>query len=114
MRNFLITISFLAITAAAFAGNTHEKTTTTPEQKLDYEIQNQVAAPNFLSERQGMHTAEVHFTVNADGSINIKDINCDEQDLKENLTYQIKSFSVNTTGLDLKDSYKIVLRFNIL
>ena len=113
MRNIIITLSFLAITATSFAGNNREKTFTA-EQKLDYAIQNQIAAPNFLTERPGMHSAEVHFTVNADGSITVKDISSSEQDLKENLQYQIKSFIVNTAGLDLKDTYKIVLRFNIL
>ena len=113
MRSIFITISFLVITAAAFAGNNREKTVT-PEQKLDFAIQNQVASPNFLSERPGMHSAEVHFMVNADGSINVKDISSEEEDLKENLLFQIRSFNVNTAGLDLRDTYKIVLRFNIL
>jgi hypothetical protein len=113
MRKLIIAISFLAIATASFAGNNNAKTIT-PERRLDESIQDQVAFPNFLLERPGKHTAEVHFTVNTDGSINVKDIVSDEQDLKENLLYQIKTFSVNTTGLDLKDSYKVVLRFNTL
>jgi len=113
MKNLIITISFLAITAAAFAGNSKEKVYTA-EQKLDYAIQTQIGAPNFLLERAGMHTAEVHFSVNADGSINVRDISCAEQDLKENITYQLKDIKVSTAGIDPKDNYKIVLSFNIL
>jgi hypothetical protein len=113
MKKVIFAISFLAITTFAIAGNNSAKTAS-PEKVLDFSIQSQVAAPNFLLEREGMHTAEIHFTVNPDGTVNVKDVVSDEQDLKENIAYQMKNITVNTTGLDLKDTYKIVLRFNIL
>ena len=113
MKKFIIAISFLAMTAAAFAGNNNTKVIT-PEARLDASIQDQVAYPRFLIERVGEHSAEIHFTVNADGSINVKDVVCDEADLKGNLMYQMKTFVVNTNGLDLTSTYKIVLRFNTL
>jgi hypothetical protein len=113
MKKLIFAISFLAITAAAFAGNNNIKTIT-PEKRLDYSIQQQVAFPNFLADRQGEHTAEIHFTLNADGTMNVKDMVCDETDLKNNLMYQIKAFTVNTEGLDLRDTYKVVVRFNVL
>ena len=114
MRKLIIAISFLAITGAAFAGNNNTATALTPEKKLDFSIRNQVSYPNFLLEKEGEHTAEVHFTINADGTINVKDIVSEEQDLKANLMNQIKDFSVNTGGLDLTETYKVVLRFNTI
>lgn len=113
MKKFIIAISFFAISAVAFAGNNNTKVIT-PEARLDASIQTQVAYPHFLEERVGEHSAEIHFTVNADGSINVKDIACDEADLRDNLKYQMKTFVVNTNGLDLTSTYKIVLRFNTL
>ncbi len=113
MKKLIIAISFLTITAAAFAGNNAAKVIT-PEKKLDYSLQSQVAYPNFLLERPGEHMAELHFSVNADGTINVKNIVSEEEDLKENLMYQVKTFVVNTNGLDLRDTFKVVLRFNTL
>ena len=113
MKKLIFAISFLAMTAVAFAGNNNTKTIT-PEARLDASIQDQVAYPHFLVEKPGLHSAEVHFTLNADGTINVKDILSAESDLKANLIYQLKTFVVSTNGLDLKDTYKVVLRFNTL
>ena len=101
------------MTAAAFAGNNNTKVIT-PEARLDASIQSQVAYPRFLMERVGEHSAEIHFTLNADGTINVKDIVCEEADLKDNLNYQLKTFVISTAGLDLTSTYKIVLKFNTL
>ena len=113
MKKFIIAISFLAMTAVAFAGNNNTKVIT-PEARLDASIQDQVAYPHFLEERVGEHSAEIHFTLNANGTINVKDIVCEESDLKDNLNYQLKTFVINTSGLDLTSTYKIVLRFKTL
>ena len=113
MKKIFIAISFLAITAAAFAGNCNTKNIS-PEKKLDASIQNQLAYPEFLLERPGEHTAEVHFTINPNGTINVKEIQSDETDLRENLIYQLKTFTVYTTGLDLSDTYLVVVRFETM
>ena len=112
MKKLIITISFLAVTAAAFAG-TNSKKVVSPEMKLDYTIKQQVAVPAFLADEPGLHTAEIHFTVNPDGTLKVGQIVSDEQGLTENLLNQVKGFSVNTNGLDLSSTYKVVLRFNI-
>ena len=113
MKKIFISLSFLAIAAAAFAGTTQTKKFT-PEKILDASIQNQLVYPDFLLQKTGEHTAEVHFTINANGTLSVKEISTDEPDLKENLTYQLKTFRVSTSGLDLSDTYKIILRFNTL
>ena len=113
MKKIIIALSFLAITAAAVAGTTQTKKFT-PEKILDASIQTQLVYPDFLLQKEGEHTAEVHFTINPNGTISVKEINTEEPDLKENLTYQLKTFRVSTSGLDLSDTYKIVLRFNTL
>jgi hypothetical protein len=113
MRKLFFITSFLAITAAAFAGNNNNRKTITPERRLDYSIQQQVVVPHFIMDRPGEHTAELHFAVNPDGTIQVKEIVSDEQDLTRNLLNQVQNFTVNTDGLDLKDTYKVVLKFNI-
>jgi exopolysaccharide biosynthesis protein len=113
MKKLFFAISFLAITAAAFAGNNNNKKTVTPERRLDYSIQQQVVVPHMLMDRPGEHTAELYFAINADGSLKVKEIVSEEQDLTKNLLNQVQNFTVNTEGLDLKDTYKVVLKFNI-
>ena len=113
MKKIIFAISFLAITAAAFAGNSNNKKVVTPERRLDYSIQQQVVVPHILMDRPGEHTAELRFAINPDGTLKIKEIVSDEQDLTKNLLNQVQNFTVNTEGLDLKDTYKVVLKFNI-
>ena len=113
MKKILITLCFIAITVASFAGNTKSKNIS-PEKMLDASIQTQLVYPDFLLQKTGEHTAEVHFTINPNGTIIVKEINTEEPDLRENLTYQLRNFRVSTSGLDLSDTYKIVLRFNTL
>ncbi len=111
MKKLFFAISFLAITAAAFAGNS--KKALTPEMRLDYAIRQQVAVPHIIRDTPGEYTAEVHFRVNPDGSLTVGQVVSDQPELTENLLNQIKGFTVNTTGLDLSDTYKVALRFNI-
>ena len=113
MKKILITLCFISITVASFAGNTKSKNIS-PEKMLDASIQTQLVYPDFLLQKTGEHTAEVHFTINPNGTIIVKEINTEEPDLRENLTYQLRNFRVSTSGLDLSDTYKIVLRFNTL
>ena len=112
MKRILIAISFLAIAATSFAGNPERNLT--PERMLDASIQNQIAFPNFLTEEpSGVYAADIHFKVNANGSIAVTEILADNGELKANLTRQIKSILVNTAGLDLNETYKITFRFKI-
>ena len=113
MKKLIFAISFLAITAAAFAGNNNSKKIITPEKRLDYSIQQQVVVPHMLMDRPGEHTAQLYFGINADGTLKVKEVVSDEQDLTRNLLNQVQNFTVNTEGLDLKDTYKVVLKFNI-
>lgn len=113
MKKIITVLSFWAITAAAFAGSNKTKTIT-PLARLDYAIQTQVAYPHFLEDRQGSHVAELYFSINPNGKLTVKDIKCDEADLKENLLYQALGFTVSTEGLSIGDTYKVVLHFNTL
>ena len=112
MRKIIIAISFMVIAASTFAGNPEKNLT--PEKKLDAAIQNQVAFPNFLQEEPGVYTAEVHFMVNANGTITVKDIVTDNANLRSNLTRQIGGLQVSTAGLDLNETYKITFRFKTI
>ena len=113
MKKTVLTIAFLAVVSAAtvFAGTSHK--VVSPEMRLDYSIRQQVAVPALISEAPGMHTAEVHFMVNPDGTLKVGQIISDEQGLTENLLNQMGGFKVNTNGLDLNSTYKVVLKFNV-
>lgn len=112
MKKVFIALSLMAIsTGIMAAGNATESSSA---KALDNSIREQVVFPHFLMEEIGLHMAEMHFKVNADGSINVREIETDEPELKNNLFRQAKEIHVNTAGLDLSDTYKIVFRFNTL
>jgi hypothetical protein len=112
MKKLLTIVLFMAATTAIFAGSNDK--IISPEKKLNMEIQDQVAVPPFLTERIGEHIAQLIFTVNANGTINIQNIETPETDLKDNLMRQVKDFKVNTAGLDLNTTYKVALRLNVV
>jgi hypothetical protein len=115
MKKLILAISLFAITAGtAFAGNENTIANMTPEQRVDYAIKSQISVPRSLTEVPGVYTAEVHFQVNAKGGIEINDIITDNEDLRHSLMYQAKSMSVNTAGLDIGNSYKITVKFNVV
>jgi hypothetical protein len=58
--------------------------------------------------------AAIFFKVTKNGDIKIQEIKCDDQELKANLLSQSENIKVNSTGLDTRDTYKVVVKFNTL
>ena len=115
MKKYLLSLSLLAlITTTAFAGNDKKMAAVTPEQRVDYSIQNQISVPKALVEAPGEYTAEMHFHVSPQGSILINEIISDNDDLKASLMNQAHDISVDTNGLDTQSGYKMTIKFKIV
>jgi hypothetical protein len=113
MKKIILAITLFCTSAAAFAGGDH-KSTVSAEKNISANIRSQIAYPEFLKEKEGEHTAALIFQVTDCGTIRIKDIECDDHDLRENLYSQSGNIKIDTTGLDTRDTYKVVVRFETL
>ncbi len=114
MKKIILAIVLLTSTAIAFAGPNSSQANILAEKNISSSIKSQIRFPEFLTEQQGEHTAAIFFKVTDCGSINIQDIKCDDENLKANLLEQGENIRVNSAGLDTRDTYKVVVRFETL
>ena len=114
MKKLLLAIALLTSTAIAFAGPSNTKANIAAEKNVSASIKSQIQFPEFLIEKQGEHTAAIFFKVSDCGAIIVQDIKCDEEDLKANLLSQVQNIKVSSGGLDTRDTYKVVVRFETL
>jgi hypothetical protein len=108
----LATALLIAAISTTFAGTNTE--TIAAEKNMSQAIKSQITYPEFLKEKQGEYRAEISFSVSDCGAINLKEVNCEDEDLKNYVVNQIGSFKVNTYGLDTHSTYKVVIRFETL
>jgi len=114
MKKIILALALIAGTTAAFAGPNKNETNMAAERNISASIRSQIQFPEFLKEQEGVHSAAIYFKVNDCGTIRIKDIQCDDPELKANLINQAENFKVNTLGLDTRDTYKVVVKFESL
>jgi hypothetical protein len=114
MKKLLLAIVLLTSTAIAFAGPNNNQTLVAAEKNVSASIKSQISMPECLADRVGEHSAAIFFAVTDCGAIKVSDIKCDEEDLKAALLNQAEGIKVNTSGLDSRDTYKVVVRFQIL
>jgi hypothetical protein len=113
MKKIILAFGLLTSTAIAFAGINSNQTNVS-EKNISATIRSQIQFPEFLKEKDGEHTAAIFFKVSPHGNIKIERIECTDEDLRSNLMEQAENFKVNTSGLDTRDTYKVVVRFNTL
>jgi len=114
MKKIILAIALITGTAACFAGPNSSETNVTTEKMVSASIRSQIQFPEFLKEQEGIHSATIIFKVNDCGTIKIKDIQCQDPELKANLLNQAENFKVSTVGLDTRDTYKVVVKFQSL
>ena len=114
MKKLLLAIALLTSTAIAFAGPTTSQTNIAAEKSVSASIKSQIRFPEFLIEKEGEHTAAIFFKVSDCGAIIVQDIKCDEEDLRVNLLSQAQNIKVSSGGLDTRDTYKVVIKFETL
>ena len=114
MKKIILAIALLTGTAAAFASTNNNHTSIAAEKNISASIRNQIKFPEFLTEQEGEHTAAIFFKVTGRGVIKIQDIQCADENLKSNLLSQTENIRVNTAGLDTRDTYKVVVKFETL
>jgi hypothetical protein len=114
MKKIILAIALLISTAFAFAGSNTNQTNLTAEKNITVSIRSQIQFPEFLKEKDGEHMAAIFFKVTKNGAIKIQDIKCDDQELKANLLSQSGSIKINSAGLDTRDTYKVVVKFETL
>ena len=114
MKKIILAIALLTGTAAAFAGTNNTHSSIAAEKNISASIRNQIKFPEFLIEQEGEHTAAIFFKVTGRGVIKIQDIQCADENLKSNLLGQTENIRINTTGLDTRDTYKVVVKCDTL
>ena len=114
MKKLILAIALLTSTAIAFAGPNNNQATVAAEKNVSASIKSQIQFPEFLIEKLGEHTAAIFFKVTDCGAIVVQDIKCDDEDLRANLMSQAQNIKVSTAGLDTRDTYKVVVRFETL
>jgi hypothetical protein len=102
------------IAALASIGGPNTKVNAEAERNAGISIKEQISFPDFLREREGKHSATVSFSVTGCGTLIVRDIKCDESDLKEDLLDQLRNIKINNWGLDTKSTYKVVVIFQTL
>ena len=114
MKKIILAIALLTSGVIAFAGSNKNQICLAAEKNISASIRSQIRVPQFLIEKEGEHTAAIIFKVTKAGTIRIQNIQCDDEDLKADLLSQSENFKVNTSGLDTRDIYKVVLKFETL
>jgi hypothetical protein len=114
MKKILLAIALMTGTAALFAGTHTHSTGVAAEKNISATIRSQIRFPEFLLDKQGEHAAAIFFKIAPSGSIKIQTIQSDDETLKTELLSQVGNFKVNTEGLDTRDVYKVVVRFETL
>jgi hypothetical protein len=113
MKKLIPTIALLMITAFVFAGP-NSKANVYAERNVSISIKSQIRFPDFLKEREGEHNAAIFFKVTDCGTIAVQEIKCDDEELRQNLLGQVDKIKISPYGLDTKDTYKVVVRFQTL
>jgi hypothetical protein len=113
MKKLLPTIALLMIAAFVFAGP-NSKANMYSERNISISIKSQILFPEFLKEREGEHTAAIFFRVTDCGTIAVQEIKCEDEEMRQNLLGQLDKIKISPLGLDPKDTYKIVVRFQTL
>jgi|GEM_PF-2977738 biopolymer transport protein ExbD len=114
MKKIILAIVLLTSTAIAFAGSNNNQTNLAAEKNISVSIRSQIQFPEFLKEKEGEHLAAIFFKVTKNGTIKVQSIQCDDQELKTNLLNQSENFKISTIGLDTRDTYKVVVKFETL
>jgi len=113
MKKLTLAIALLTMTVIAFAGP-NKQVTLAAERNVSASIRSQIQFPEFLKEKDGEHSAAIFFTVTDCGLIKVCEIRCDDEDLKANLMAQAEHIKISTAGLDTRDTYKVVVRFETM
>jgi hypothetical protein len=115
MKKLLLAFALLiAASATTFAGSHHQSPPMLAEKNISASIRSQIQFPDFLRERDGEHDATIVFRVNSCGTIAVKEIQTDDEDLRANLMEQAINIKVSPVSLDTRDTYKVVVRFKTL
>jgi hypothetical protein len=110
-----ITALLIAATATTFAGSNSQTATRFAEKNLSAAIRSQIQFPAYLRESEGEHDATIIFKVTSAGTINVQDVQTDDEDLRADLLSQAPNIRINGIGsLDTRDTYKVVIRFKTL
>lgn len=112
-KPLLLITALLGLTIVTFAGPNQKKTAAL-EKNISTSIKNQISYPEFLLGQGGEHNAIIFFNVTECGTIIIKDITCNNPELITNLLNQAQNIKINGAGLDPRDTYKVVVRFETL
>jgi hypothetical protein len=112
MKKLIISIALLAIAISTFAGANSNNAGA--EKNISASLKSQIIFPDFLKENMGEYTAAIFFKVTDCGEIVVKEIECDDPNLKANLLNQTKNIKVAAGGLDTRDTYKVIVRFETL
>ncbi len=112
MKKIILTIAIIAgiINFTSAAPNESWKAKTVGKN-ISAAIQSQFSFPEFLKERDGEFLATITFSITGCGGIVIKEIQCEDHDLKANLIDQSSNIKISTTGLNRRDTYKVVVLF---
>ena len=113
MKKTILAIALIAGISSGLWASTNEKISTA-EKNITATIKNQIIFPEFLREQDGEFEATIIFRVSDSGSVIVKEIQCDDEELRNNLMNQSEHIRLDTTGLDTKDTYRVVVRFKTL
>ena len=117
MKKLLFVTALLIVASAhTFAATNNCQTTQVmAEKSISESIRSQIHFPAYLREAEGEQNATIIFTVNSCGTINIREIQTEDEDLRTELMAQAPNIHVNTAAcLDSRDTYKVVVRFKTL
>lgn len=115
MKKLLLASALLiAASASTFAGSNCQTPPVIAEKNISASIRSQIMFPDFLREKEGEHDATIIFKVNPCGTINVQDIQSDDEDLRADLMNQAPNIKVSSECLDTRDTYKVVVRFKTL
>lgn len=113
MKKQILIIALVLTTAFGFAGP-NTKVNIYAERNISISIRSQIRFPEFLKEREGEHSAAIFFRVSDCGTIVVKEIKCDDDELRADLLGQVDKIKINPAGLDTKDTYKVIVKFQTL
>jgi hypothetical protein len=114
MKKIILSIALLTSAIVTFAGPENKYATMVAEKNMSASIRSQIHFPEFLMEKEGEHKAAIIFKLTGCGTIAVQEIQSDDADLKVELLNQVPAIKVNTAGLDIRDTYKVVVRFEAL
>lgn len=109
----MITILFLGVITAGYSKTPAQKSAINSAKEIQKIISKSITYPDFALKQGLKDNVTITFTVNAEGKIELKNINCKHDEIKEYVKEQLKNITIQDVIHPLNQQYRVNLKFGM-